>query len=145
MLLLTFGLLQGSPLSLVLNVCAKALIDLRGKKLGYPGTCIHIYPQPKQCNNWKKYSSGAKIPDLSSVQTRFIMVCSWQQSSWQSNNSSHIWWSCSGMNRSSKIPLDWLKHLQPTHGKVQKCRYGLWVLKSMATKGIEQLHLYLLY
>ena len=28
MLLLTFGLLQGSPLSLVRNVCAKALIDL---------------------------------------------------------------------------------------------------------------------
>ena len=28
MLLLTFGLPQGSPLSLVCNVCAKALIDL---------------------------------------------------------------------------------------------------------------------
>ena len=55
--------------------------------------------QPKQCNNWIVYPRGIMIPDLSSIPTRHK-----QQSNRETSASSHIWWSCGWMTKSSEIP-----------------------------------------
>ena len=55
--------------------------------------------QPKQCNNWIVYPRGIMTLDLSSIQTRHK-----QQSNRQTSASSHIWWSCVWMTKSSEIP-----------------------------------------
>ena len=101
-------------------------------------------------SGWKRVPVVSR-PAIShqSRQGTAIVVHSWQQSSRQTDTSSHIWWRCGRMKKSSEIHgihsdrmLTYRKHVERT---ALKCKKYQSVMKALAATGTEQRHLFLLY
>ena len=123
--------------------------QMMGPNTKYQGTPRR---QQKQCNNnWIVYLSGVMIPDLSATQTKHKH---WGTPDHDNRGAGKatpsVTFNGDVVERTSHlrylgIYCDKMRTYRQHVETTLKCKKGLSVLKAMASKGIKQCHLFLLY